>query len=145
MSVSRRLTRAVAGALAVAALAAPGAERALRTRAGERRGGPAEAIVSGEPVVVRTPDPGFDWGAAALGAGAAAGLLLLAGAGGSVVTHRPRRAGAPADPELTGPSCPHRGRLTIKEGEGHEVVHRIGAPGRGRSVWHRDGDAERVL
>ena len=94
MSVSRRLTRAVAGALAVAALAAPGASARSALEQGSGVAGPAEEIVSGKPVVVRTPDPGFDWGAAALGAGAAAGLLLLAGAGGSVVTHRPRRAGA---------------------------------------------------
>ena len=81
MSVSRRLGHAVAGALAVVALVAPGASAraALQQRNGEERA--AKAIVSGEPVVVRTPHPGFDWGAAALGAGAAAGLLLLAGTG----------------------------------------------------------------
>jgi hypothetical protein len=95
MSASRRPTRAVAGALAVAALAVPGASARSGLEQGSGVAGPGEAIVSGEPVVVRTPDPGFDWSAAALGAGATAGLLLLGAAGGSVV-----RSG-------TGPSCPH--------------------------------------
>ena len=77
----RRLTRAAACALAVAALAAPVAtarpidvfpgSTASPTAAGSSKtNAPA-------PTVIRTIDDGFDWGSAAIGASAAAAIVLL--------------------------------------------------------------------
>jgi hypothetical protein len=98
MLVSRRLTRALAGALAVAALAAPSAAARPALEPGDRpASGSSQAIElqsdSGVPVVTRSTDTGFDWGSAAVGAGGAAAVLLLIGAGSSQVLHRPRGAG----------------------------------------------------
>lgn len=51
--------------------------------------------VKSEPIVVATPsDDGFDWGAAAVGAGAVGGLTLLA-AGSFAGAHRVRTRVAP--------------------------------------------------
>ena len=92
---SRRLSRAVAGALAVSALAAPTAG-AL----------PCEAVCgSATPSHSRPPaqtttriiDNGFDWGSAGLGAGAGAAIVLLSLGGvraGSRALARPARSGA---------------------------------------------------
>jgi hypothetical protein len=76
-----RLTRALAGALAVTALAAPaaGARPADAVPGTAMPNLPAASQSQPEapaPTVIRTIDDGFDWGSAALG-GAAAAIVLL--------------------------------------------------------------------
>ena len=75
-SSSRRLARALAAGVAVAALAAPAASAMPQTRegAGESAPHPQNA-----PLVVRASDEGFDWGSAAIGAGALVVLISLGG------------------------------------------------------------------
>jgi len=79
------LTGALAGALAVAALAAPtaGARPATEWTDNSSPAPPA-------PTVTRTIDQGLDWGSAAIGAGTATGLLLIAAAGATGAAHRNR-------------------------------------------------------
>ena len=43
--------------------------------------------------VVPSVDDGFDWASAAIGAGAAGGLVLLIGAGGGTYRHRQHHIG----------------------------------------------------
>jgi len=78
---SRRLTRAVAGALAVTALAAPAAAARPIDAAPSWSTSPPAASPSPAdtpaPTVIRTIDAGFDWGSAGIGAGATAALVLL--------------------------------------------------------------------
>lgn len=82
MPVSRRITRLVTAGLIAGALAAPAASA--------RPAGP-DPPSSGEPVtvdpdpapVVQSIDEGFDWASAAIGAGAAGGLVLLIVVGGN--------------------------------------------------------------
>jgi hypothetical protein len=99
MSTRHRLTRTVAGALAVTAIAAPtaGALPAEQVQGGSPSSRSAPAIGSKAeapaPTVTRTIDDGFDWGSAAVGAGGAAAVLLLTGAGASAVSHRHHRLG----------------------------------------------------
>jgi hypothetical protein len=101
MSTRHRLTQTVAGALAVAALAAPtaGAFPAEQTQGNPNPNAPASSadvndVTAGPaPTVTRTIDDGFDVGSAAIGAGGAAALLLLTAAGASAVTHRHNRVG----------------------------------------------------
>jgi hypothetical protein len=53
---------------------------------------PADRVVI-EPApapVVQSIDDGFDWASAAIGAGAAGGLILLIGVGGTTYRHRHR-------------------------------------------------------
>jgi len=83
MKVSHRITRLATAGLLAGALAAPGASA---------RPAPLDWPVApgGEPVViepapapvVQTVDDGFDWGSAAIGAGAAGAVALLIGVGG---------------------------------------------------------------
>lgn len=88
MSIPRhRLTRTVASALAVTALAAPAAEARYDDDMHAGR------TVHPGPTVSRTIDDGFDMGSAALGAGGAAAVLLLTAAGASTVSHRHQRVG----------------------------------------------------
>jgi hypothetical protein len=78
-----RITRITAVALAAAALGAPTAS----ARPVSEPGGNKPMVVS------REIDESFDWGSAALGAGGAASVLLLTGAGATAVArrrHRPR-------------------------------------------------------
>lgn len=52
------------------------------------------ALASTDSTVIRTVQDGFDWGAAAVGAGLAVGLLLIVAAGLSIRGHHrthPRR------------------------------------------------------
>jgi len=42
---------------------------------------------------VQSIDGGFDWASAAIGAGAAGGLILLLGAGGTTYRHRQEHVG----------------------------------------------------
>jgi hypothetical protein len=87
MKVSNRITRLVTAGLIAGALAAPTASAVPA--------GP-DAPNSGEPVVLESApapvvtgvDEGFDWTSAAIGAGAAGGLLLLFGVGGATYRHR---------------------------------------------------------
>jgi hypothetical protein len=102
MPRSHRLTRTVAGALAVTAFAAPAASA---YPAEQLQGSPRSQDISGPPLpidpdaqaprptVTRTIDDGFDFGSAAIGAGGAAAVLLLSAAGASAVTHRHHRVG----------------------------------------------------
>jgi hypothetical protein len=82
-----RLIRSIAGALAVAAIAAPAAgARPWQTL------GPGEGATPADydtPVVTRTVDDGFDADSAAIGAGVAAALLLAIG--GASASHRQHR------------------------------------------------------
>jgi hypothetical protein len=86
------LARPLAAATAALAFAAPSAmaltyqeEQVLASRG---VGAPYPAINAGAPRAAST-DTGFDWGSAGIGAGAAAGLILVA-AGGVGATHRAR-------------------------------------------------------
>jgi hypothetical protein len=115
VSAPRRLNRTLAGALVATALAAPAAAaypadeirgankhrrglEAAQIRAAERSfsapGRPAFVMrgVSGAPTVT-TVDPGFDWGSAVIGAGAASTVLLLTAAGAMTVAQRGRPGG----------------------------------------------------
>ena len=82
----RSLLRPLAAGLAMLALAAPlaMARPALDPAPTFRRPAPAAAPV------VRTAEPGFDWGSAAVGAGGAGALLVLLAAGGVVYVSRDR-------------------------------------------------------
>lgn len=84
-----RRTRIAATGLAIAALAAPAAQArvALDPPAGHQ--GAASAPQRSAVVVSSTPDHGFDWGSAGIGAAAGAGLVLV-GAGSFALTYRGR-------------------------------------------------------
>ncbi|MDA0169450.1 hypothetical protein OJ998_10165 [Solirubrobacter taibaiensis] len=79
----RRLKAAVAGALAVTALATPAAGARpveaipATTRPTTPAAGPSQTEARA-PTVIRTIDRGFDWGSAGIGAAAAAAMVLLA-------------------------------------------------------------------
>jgi hypothetical protein len=82
------LQRSLAAGLAVAALAAPAAQ-AYPTREPGTGDTPGSATIDVTPVetepaapVTTTIDEGFDWGSAAIGAGAAGALLALVSLGG---------------------------------------------------------------
>jgi hypothetical protein len=79
--------RALAGALAVAALAAPTAGARPATEWTDNSS--PTTTKPPAPTVTRTIDPGLDWGSAAIGAGTATGLLLIA-AGATGAAHRNR-------------------------------------------------------
>jgi hypothetical protein len=88
----RRLTRTLAGALAVSALAAPAAEARHGQEVHSDKPGNGSAEFSAPaPTVTRTIDAGFDVGSAAIGAGGAAAVLLLTAGAGSAVSHRHSR------------------------------------------------------
>ena len=110
----RRLSSALAGALAIGALAAPAAN-AVTSEEFRAASDPqsTSAVGSGDssglystsalgssntpastvpaPTVSRTIDDGFDLGSAAIGAGSAAAILLLSGAGATAVSRHRRR------------------------------------------------------
>jgi hypothetical protein len=83
----RRLTRSLAGALAIAAIAAPAAGAQPWHTLGPGEG--ATPPDHGQPVVTRTINDGFDAGSAAMGAGVTATLLLAAA--GASASHRRHR------------------------------------------------------
>jgi hypothetical protein len=91
---SHQLARALAAAVAAAALAAPPALARIDPPATAGfSSSDATPTVTAEsavnpPVVVRTVDDGFDWGAAAIGAGGAGALVALVLLGGSAITAR---------------------------------------------------------
>jgi hypothetical protein len=83
-----RRTRIAATSLVIAALAAPAANARVALdppAAGQAASAPERSTV----VVSASPDGGFDWGSAGIGAAAGAGLVLV-GAGSFALTHRGR-------------------------------------------------------
>ncbi len=91
----RRLSSAIVGALAIVALTAPAANAITdeQWRGGLYRSDSTSAVESSNrpaPTVTRTIDDGFDLGSAAIGAGGAATILLLGGAGATMVARRRR-------------------------------------------------------
>jgi hypothetical protein len=87
MKVPHRITRLVLVGLAVLALAAPVASA---------RPAPADTPVPSvepAPPVVQSVDEGFDWASAAVGAGAAGGIILLISWGGMTYRHRHEHVG----------------------------------------------------
>jgi hypothetical protein len=101
MSNRHHLTQTLAGALAIAAIAAPaaGAFPAEQTQGNPNPNAPStsahvnDTTGAAAPTVTRTIDQGFDVGSAAIGAGGAAAVLLLTAAGASAGLHRHRRIG----------------------------------------------------
>ena len=91
MKVSHRITRLAAAGLIAGALAAPAASaRPVSDPPIDNGSGP----VAIDPApVVQSVDDGFDWASAAIGAGAAGGLILLIGAGGTTYRHRHEHIG----------------------------------------------------
>jgi hypothetical protein len=92
----RRITRSLALGLAVAGLAAPTAMAVPDYPQSTPGAAPAASPAAPEPVRVAGPSvvveadeaSGFDWGSAAIGAGVAAAMVLLAtGAALTVVRH----------------------------------------------------------
>ncbi len=114
-----RSTRTLAGAVvAVIALAVPATSGAVDYRSPDSK---ASAIEAQGSVDLRSPDArdagrvaqnpssrsetadssGFDWGDAAIGAGAALGLMLIALSAMFAVVHRRRSKEGPGGPALT--------------------------------------------
>jgi hypothetical protein len=92
-SSRRRLSSAIAGALAIGAVTAPAANAITdeQWRGGLYRSDSTSAVESSNspaPTVTRTVDEGFDLGSAAIGAGSAATIVLLGGAGATMVARR---------------------------------------------------------
>lgn len=91
----RRLRNALAAALAIGALTAPAANAVtgeqFRTSSGSDSTSAVGSSDSPAPTVTRTIDDGFDLGSAAIGAGSAAAVLLLGGAGATAVSRHRRR------------------------------------------------------
>jgi hypothetical protein len=87
----RRLprTRIAATSLVIAALAAPAANARVALDPPAVHQGAASAPQRSALVVSASPDSGFDWGSAGIGAAAGAGLVLV-GAGSFALTHRSR-------------------------------------------------------
>ena len=97
--MTRRLTCSLAAALAAAALAAPAANARPDYSTGPSprvdhtavATAPEPARVPGPTVVVEADESsGFDWGSAAVGAGVAAAIVLLAGAAAMTVARHGR-------------------------------------------------------
>jgi hypothetical protein len=91
--VSRTITRSVAGACAVAAIAAPAAGARLSDE--ETGVAPARAATSSSqvdpssaPAITQPADDGFDWSAAAIGGGAIVAVLFAAGGAVALTDHR---------------------------------------------------------
>ena len=84
-----RRTRIAATSLVIAALAAPAANARVALDPPAGRQGAASAAERSTLVVSATPDDGFDWGSAGIGAAAGAGLVLV-GAGSFALSYRSR-------------------------------------------------------
>jgi hypothetical protein len=90
----KRITRITAVALATAAVAAPAAHARPATDPPLDQGNASQIAIEPEPApVVQSVDDGFDWGSAAIGAGAAGGLILLIGGSGVSYRHRHEHIG----------------------------------------------------
>jgi hypothetical protein len=86
-----QLSRSLAAGLAVAALATPAAQASPMLEPGT--GDTAlstEPAAADSPTITTTIDEGFDWGSAAIGAGAAGALLALVSLGGYKFVSRER-------------------------------------------------------
>jgi hypothetical protein len=81
-----QLLRSLAAGLAVTALAAPAASARPMLDPGSGEAPPTDTA----PVTVAVDD-GIDWGSAAIGAGGAGMLLLLAAGGATYASHGRRR------------------------------------------------------
>jgi hypothetical protein len=79
----------IAALAALAALAAPAANARVALEPPAAHQSAASAPQRSALVVSASPDPGFDWGSAGIGAAAGAGLVLV-GAGSFALTHRGR-------------------------------------------------------
>ena len=91
----RRLSSAVGAALAIGAISAPAANAVTSEDWRASPGSPSasESTNSPAPTVTRTIEDGFDLGSAAIGAGSAAAVLLVGGAGATAVSRQRRRVG----------------------------------------------------
>jgi hypothetical protein len=89
----RRLRHALIAALAIGALSAPAANAVTgdQFRPSSGSDGPTKLSSQPAPTVTRTVDDGFDVGSAVIGAGSAAAILLLGGAGATAVSRHRRR------------------------------------------------------
>jgi hypothetical protein len=83
-----RFTRLVAVGLASAALAAPAASARPVSPDSPVPPGSAPVVIEPAPARVVSVDDGFDWGSAAIGAGAVGAVVLLIGVGGTAYRHR---------------------------------------------------------
>jgi hypothetical protein len=98
---SHQLARALAAAVAAAALAAPPALARIDPpgtpafNSSDPTPTAADQSAANARVVVRTVDDGFDWGAAAIGAGGAGALVALASLAAFASTSRDRTRVAP--------------------------------------------------
>ncbi len=90
MKVSHRITRLVAVGLAAGAIAAPTAYAVPAGPDAPQTGSPV--IIEPAPVV-QSVEQGFDWASAAIGAGGAGALILLASFGGITYRHRHEHVG----------------------------------------------------
>jgi hypothetical protein len=96
----RRFSTALGAALVIGALSAPAAHAVTAEEFMGGVGGPARPTAhdpsavgsrtNPAPTVTRTVDEGFDLGSAAIGAGGAVTILLLGGAGATMVARRRR-------------------------------------------------------
>jgi hypothetical protein len=84
-----RRTRIAATSLVIAALAAPAADAHVALDPPAAHQGAASGPQRSTLVVSATPDSGFDWGSAGIGAAAGAGLVLV-GAGSFALSQRGR-------------------------------------------------------
>ena len=101
MKVTQHITRLATAALIAGAVAAPAAH-ALPAPPDSQ---PAErVVVEPAPPVVQSVDSGFDWASAAIGAGAARGLILRIGA---LSPTRARRFARPPRPSFGGRAGEH--------------------------------------
>jgi hypothetical protein len=94
MKVSRRITRLATVGLIAGAIAAPAAHAVPASPDAPVQPGSDPVVIEPEPApVVQSVDDGFDWASAAIGAGAAGGLVLLIGVGGTTYRHRHEHIG----------------------------------------------------
>ena len=94
MKIPHRITRLVTTGIIAGALAAPAASAQPAPLDSPRPAGSEPAVIKTEPApVVQSIDEGFDWASAALGAGAAGGLVLLVGVGGTNYRRRHEHLG----------------------------------------------------
>ena len=93
MKVSHRITRLTTAALIAGTLAAPAASARPVSDPPIYNDRGSVAMDRDSAPVAQSVDEGFDWASAAIGAGAAGGLILLLGAGGTTYRHRQEHVG----------------------------------------------------
>jgi hypothetical protein len=92
MKLSHRITHLATAGLIAGALAAPAASARPATDPPIQNSG-EPVVIEPAPPVMQSADDGFDWASAAIGAGAAGGLVLLIGVGGTTIRHRHEHIG----------------------------------------------------